>query len=207
MLPVTVAVAPVVAADDVLHLLDDDTISRLTPPRRDRSASAHALLRLLLEELTGTAPQEHTLDRWCSICGGPHGKPVLRHPRLHVGVATTSGAVVAAATEADPLGVDLEVVAATGFSGFADVVLGPGETARTPSERARAWVRKEAVLKATGLGLTVDPRRVDVRASLTAWPEPVRVEDVSVGSELACAVAVAGHHRLDVRLVARTLPS
>lgn len=203
--PVVLAVARTAPADDVLHLLDDDTVGRLTGPRRDRSASAHALLRLLLAELTGTPPQDHSLDRWCTTCGGPHGKPVLRHPLLHVGVATTAGTVAAAVTDAGPVGVDLETVAAADFAGFAGVALGPGEVARTAAERARAWVRKEAVLKATGLGLTVDPRRVDVRASLTAWPEAVRLADVAVRPDLACAVAVVGHNRLDVRLVERPL--
>lgn len=207
MHPVVVAVARTAPADDVLHLLDDDTIGRLTGPRRDRSASAHALLRLLLAELTGTPPQDHSLDRWCTTCGGPHGKPVLRHPRLHVGVATTAGTVAAVVTDAGAVGVDLETVAATDFVGFADVALGPGEVADTASERARAWVRKEAALKATGLGLTVDPRRVDVRASLTAWPAAVRLADVAVPPDLACAVGVVGHSRLDVRLVERPLPS
>lgn len=203
--PVVVAVARTAAAEEVLHLLDDDTADRLTGPRRDRTASAHALLRLLLAEVTGTPPQEHSLDRWCTTCGGPHGKPVLRHPHLHVGVASTPGTVVAAVTNAGALGIDVETVAATDFPGFADVALAPGELATTRPERARAWVRKEAALKATGHGLTVDPRRVDVRASLTAWPAAVRLADVAMGADLACAVGVVGHCRLEVTLVERTL--
>lgn len=206
MFPVFVAVARIAPADGLLHLLDDDTVGRLTAPRRDRSASAHALLRLLLAELTGTPPQDHSLDRWCTSCGGPHGKPVLRHPLLHAGVATTPSTVAAAVTEAGAVGVDLEEVAAADFDGFDGVALGPGEVADTASQRARAWVRKEAVLKATGFGLTVDPRRVDVRASLAAWPAPTRLADVAVHRDLACAVAVVGHSRLDVRPVELSLP-
>jgi 4'-phosphopantetheinyl transferase len=56
-------------------------------------------------------------------------------------------------------------VAATDFDGFAGWRSGPQEQDGPPAARARAWVRKEAVLKATGSGLATDPRTVDVRGS------------------------------------------
>ena len=46
-----------------------------------------------------------------------------------------------------------------GFAGFADVALHPDERATPPADPTRTWVRKEALLKAYGLGLAVDPSR------------------------------------------------
>lgn len=86
----------------------------------------------------------------------------------------------------------METLAHTDFDGFCETVLAPGERADTVAERARAWTRKEAVLKAVGTGLSVDPRHVDVRASLVSWPAIVRVQDVAVDDDHRAAVAVVG---------------
>lgn len=203
---VVVAIADVVPAGEVLHLLDLPTRDRLVHRSRDRTASAHALLRLLLTELTGTPPHEHAFDRWCGACGGPHGKPVLRHPDLHAGLASTERLVIAAVTAAGAVGVDVETVAHTDFADFASTALAPGEHAECLDDRARAWTRKEAVLKAIGTGLTLDPRRIDVRASLVPWPQAVRVQDVAVGPGHAAAVAVVGHGRPLISLRPSSLP-
>ena len=57
----------------------------------------------------------------------------------------------------------------------------------------RTWVRKEAVLKACALGLTVEPRDLSVWADAvnaegTAWD----VREVEVGDRYAAAVAAPG---------------
>jgi 4'-phosphopantetheinyl transferase len=182
---VLVAHAPVVPAASVAHLLPE-------VPQTDAAASAHALLRLLLSERTGLPPAGHVLVRRCTTCGEAHGKPRLQHPSLHVSLAHVPGAVAVAITDAGPVGVDLERVEATGFDGFDDVVLAPGETASTPAERARLWTRKEAVLKATGDGLTRDPRTVDVRGSTALG---AHLLDVDLPGALAGAVAVLCRRR------------
>lgn len=159
------------------------------------TAPAHALLQQVLTELTGRAG--HRLTRRCATCGGPHGKPLLDDADLHVSLAAAPGLAVVAVTGAGPVGVDVEHVVAADFEGFDEVALGPGEVAVTAAERARAWVRKEARQKATGEGLAVDPRSVDVRRDRT---DDGFLLDVALSPGTACAVAVlcAGRPRLRV---------
>jgi 4'-phosphopantetheinyl transferase len=163
---------------------------------------AHALLRRVLSELSGTPPADHVLTRTCATCGGPHGKPVLDHPTLHVSLSSAGDLAVVAVTAAGPVGVDVERIAATDFEGFDGVALGAGEQARTPRERARAWTRKEAVLKATGTGLATDPRTVDVRSDRVLG---AHLLDVPAPAGLACAVAVLCDDRPRLRVEERRL--
>ena len=170
----------------------------IAEPVGDRSASAHALLRDVLQELTRTAAQDHVLTRRCGACGGPHGKPVLRHPELHVSLSSTEGLVAVAVTDAGPVGVDVELETRLGFAGFADVALAPGEP---DTRRGRTWTRKEAWLKATGTGLAVDPRTIDVSV-----PTPgVQLYDVPVADGIACAAAVLSTRRQVVSVERRVL--
>ena len=195
--------AAAVPAADVLHLLDANTRTRLPSTNRDAAASAHALLRLVLSELTGYAPQQHRIDRSCPTCGSAdHGRPVLRNAGVHVSLARTRTAVAVAVSPDAPVGVDVEHVARTRFDGFCTVTLGPRETASDDRQRARAWTRKEAVLKARGTGLSVDPRSVDVRSGRTG---DARVVDVPTGPGLAAAVAVIASRRPALRTQARDL--
>ena len=91
-------------------------------------------------------------------------------PPLHVSLAHAGDRVVVAATDLGPVGVDVELDSCAEFAGFDAVSLAESERqelAALPSVhrmtgRTQMWVRKEAVLKATGDGLTVDPRRVIV---------------------------------------------
>lgn len=87
--------------------------------------------------------------RLCPECGSDrHGRPWLRHDgrSVHVSLAR-SGTHLVTAIAGTPVGVDVEVAT---INVLAELVLAPGETA----DLARAWTRKEAVLKARGTGLT-----------------------------------------------------
>jgi 4'-phosphopantetheinyl transferase len=192
---VLVAHAPVVPATSLTHLLPE-------VPATDAAASAHALLRLLLTERTGVPPTAHVLVRRCTTCGGAHGKPRLAHPSLQVSLSYVAGAVAVAVTDEGPVGVDLERLPATDFDGFDGVALAPGETASTTAERARLWTRKEAALKATGDGLSRDPRTVDVRGSTALG---AHLLDVDVPGPLAAAVAVLCGPRPRLRVEERRL--
>lgn len=167
--------------------------------RGPAAAFADALLREVLTELTGTPAPEHVFTRTCGVCGGPHGKPLLQHPDLHTSLSRSGQAVVVAVTGAGPVGVDVELVAATGFDGFEDVALAPGEGVSSLQDRARTWTRKEAVLKARGTGLTVDPRTVDVRRSPLAGRPPAHLLDVPARTGFACSAAVLARHAPQLR--------
>ena len=203
-------------ADGELLVVAADTVARARvahlqgpghDPATDGSASAHALLRVVLSGLTGRAPTDHLLTRRCGACGGSHGKPVLDHPELHVSLAASDRIVAVAVGRDGPVGVDVERVRSTGFAGFGGVALAPGERACTRRGRARAWTRKEAYLKATGQGLSVDPRTVDVRAPAMSGMTPAQLYDVPVPSGFACAAAVLGTARPRLTVLRRTLPS
>ncbi|KRF37694.1 4'-phosphopantetheinyl transferase family protein [Nocardioides sp. Soil805] len=99
------------------------------------------------------------VGRLCPQCGSAaHGRPWVEvrdgyaARRLEVSLAR-SGPHVVTAVAGHPVGVDVEGVAAVEGGWDPALVLAPGERADSPLERARAWTRKEAVLKARGTGL------------------------------------------------------
>jgi len=183
---------------------------------RRRFLTSRILLKTLVGQLSDTSPALVRLSYHCPRCGRPHGRPIVVEPpaavRWHVSLSHTDRHVMVAATHAGPVGVDVEQVAATGFKGFDDVALSSAERrvveGCAPGDRARArtvyWARKEAVLKATGRGLAVDPCALEVSAPhlpavLTAWRAddppnaPVQLTDVLVDDDHVAAVAVLAH--------------
>jgi 4'-phosphopantetheinyl transferase len=214
-----------VVDDPALADLLDDT-ERERAERRSSPArfiTAHALLRTVVGERLGTAPTAVRFDRACATCGShSHGKPVVAgHPEVFVSLSYSGDMAVVALTGVGEAGVDIEEVADTDFDGFATVTLAveelPAMDAVTaedlPLARARVWARKEAVLKATGHGLVVDPREVVVtgpleKAELVEWrgdqplPSPVRILDVDLGDpDHTAAVAVLTDQPIELRLV------
>jgi 4'-phosphopantetheinyl transferase len=188
--------------------------------------TSRMLLKSVVGEVADTRPELVRLSYGCLRCGRSHGRPVVIGPpsavRWHVSLSHTGRHVMVAATDAGPVGVDVERIAATDFDGFGSVALTPAERAEVERcdpagrDRARAiyWARKEAVLKATGYGLKVDPAALEVSAphlpaALTAWhacePSPAHVEitDVPVDDDHTAAVAVLGRmpFGLDLQLV------
>lgn len=175
--------------------------------------TTRVLLKTLVGRLSDSPPDRVHLRYDCFRCGRPHGRPVVVDPQAavpwRVSLSHTDDHVVVAATDAGPVGVDVESAAATGFDGFDDVALTSTERsevehcrpAAQPRVRAVYWTRKEAVLKAAGSGLAFDPTALEVSASylppaLTAWyadePQPTSVQiiDIPVGGDHVAAVAV-----------------
>jgi 4'-phosphopantetheinyl transferase len=189
---------------------------------RDRSASARVLLRAAVGAWTGLAADGVVIRTACALCGATdHGKPFIAPvPTIpappHVSVAHADDVVVVAVTAAGPVGVDVEPVDAARFDGFDAVALSDVEVAargsQEPGGRVRTWVRKEAVLKVTGLGLAIDPRQVVVSAAheppRVVEPPPGddaarwRLWDAEVAQGFACAVAVrtGASGRLEVQV-------
>ncbi|GAA2258826.1 4'-phosphopantetheinyl transferase superfamily protein [Streptomyces amakusaensis] len=197
---------PALAAEALAHrrLLDGAESARLDaflrPVDRDAYAVAHVALRRLLGERLGLPPEAVALTRKpCTQCGGPHGRPAISGDPVHFSLSHTQGLVLIALAPV-PVGADVEnLPSATTVDEIAGE-LHPGERAELaelpagerPLAFARCWTRKEAVLKASGVGLNEDLARTHVGAG----PRPVqvagwRLSDVPVDPGYAAAVAVA----------------
>jgi len=176
---------------DVLVLWSPTTPSPAAPTRAERRAaqaderaSAGALAQLAVARVRGVDPADVVVGRRCLTCGSTaHGQPVT--DGASVSLSHTRGLVVAVASTAGPVGVDAEPVTDTVFAGFDDVALAPDEArALAPADatgRLRAWVRKEAVLKACGWGLSIDPRHVVLASDGRVIDAPPQVGRPAVG--------------------------
>lgn len=180
---------------------------------RDRALVGAALSRVLLARELAVEPAAVRLSRTCR-CGQEHGKPRLAAGTgPDVSVSHSGDNVVVALVRGGDVGVDVEV--ADGRTG--PPASGLLRLTTTPAERAlvgnwtraaflRTWVRKEAVVKATGDGLTVSfagfavtaPDRLPV---LLGWPSdpdlPARLAltDLTAADGTVGAVAVLGPRR------------
>ena len=151
-------------------------------------AASHALFRLLAARQLGLSPGAAaglTVKRRCAGCSSSeHGKPSIAGVELSL--SRSHGTVMAAAGPAGTqLGADIERIPADLFAGFDDYVLAPEERtgpgmAEPPESsphgdvtaRIALWVAKEAVLKAAGLGLALDPSTVSL-VDASGAPAPV----------------------------------
>ncbi len=199
---------------DVLDEVERDRLRALRhAPTAAAYATAHLLARDVVAGLTGIRPRDVRVERHCPDCELPHGRPSLPdHPDLHLSLSRTSSLVVVAATRRGPVGVDVERVDGVAFEGFAEVALHPderrGPDAGGPGLQpsvadAVAWVRKEAALKALGVGLRVDPASVTTPTTgaphtvVPSWPAVV-VHDVGSpvdGHVCAVALVVGDDHK------------
>ena len=130
-----------------------------------RGDDDQALLAALAGRLLGNPV---TVTHHCPNCGGTdHGRPLV--DGAFVSLSRAGGLVAIAVSLDGPVGVDIESVARVSASGFDDVAFSGTERTRIAAaddpdlQRARLWTSKEAILKARGTGLRVDPRTVDPR--------------------------------------------
>lgn len=175
--------------------------------------TSRVLVKTLVGEIAGVDPADVRLGYTCALCGEAHGRPVVTQPheatRVHVSLAHAGDRVVVAGSTYAPVGVDVEPVSATGFDGFDAVALTPeerrrirrlDEAARTLA-RATYWARKEALLKASGEGLNLDPSAVDVAKS------QAQVRDLDLGRGYAGAVALLAREPIEVAARRVSLPA
>ncbi|MDS1268909.1 4'-phosphopantetheinyl transferase superfamily protein [Lipingzhangella sp. LS1_29] len=179
----------------------------------DRYLVGHALLRGVCARRSGQRPGEICFEYHCPNCdhGGGHGKPYPSGPARGLQVSLThSGDRVGVAVLADiEVGVDVEAVTSTrDLDRLAEHVLTEGERIaldRVPTrQRERGfftyWSRKEALLKATGLGLsgglrTIEVTAPDETAAVRSWqgpaaPTTVWLTDLSPGDQHCGALAL-----------------
>jgi 4'-phosphopantetheinyl transferase len=183
---------------------------------RERHLLSHGLLRhLLARACGGSAASLRYSAASLRYSAGPQGKPALAITgrRCAFNLSHAGDRLLIVVTASLPCGVDIEPlragIAGTGVEAVAfsvaerEWIAAAGEGADADERFTRCWVRKEALLKAWGLGLSFAPDRVDTaptrgrRLSLVA---PVAAGlgdqswslmelDVAVGYHAAVAVA------------------
>jgi 4'-phosphopantetheinyl transferase len=209
---------PSMAGPRLQHLLDPLERRRLAglarQSDRDRFVAGCGILRLLLSGYLDQPPESVVIVRTCRTCGGPHGKPRLTgSSRLRLSLAHAGGRLVIAVALGHRVGVDVEPVRPDLAVGeLTGQALTPGEAAELarsgggahPAERFLTyWTRKEATLKAIGLGLVVPLRSFRVSGPgepprITAWPAApglarrISLHDLGPGAGHVASLAVAG---------------
>jgi 4'-phosphopantetheinyl transferase len=141
-----------------------------------RFTVAHGALRLILSSLVAASPESLVFER------GPFGKPKLAATgslasRRHFGFSHSMGIACVAVSASDGIGVDVECERSVPDAPqLLTTILTPAEHEvavskpdASPSDLAhilrKCWTMKEAVLKASGCGLSVDPREVVLNRS------------------------------------------
>jgi len=155
----------------------------------DQFALGRELIRELVSDMTGEPVATVQITATCPDCGGPHGRPFVEGSELHIGLSHSATATVAVASWDAPVGVDVEE-AATPPAAVAAIATLTGEASLLH------WTRVEAVLKADGRGLRVDPASVvvderdgRVEASIGASPQRYLLSQPDVDADLVVSVA------------------
>jgi len=172
---------------------------------RHRYLAAHAALRQLLAEATGIAAATLSFNL------AAHGKPSLAQaPALHFNLSHSHGIGALALSARAEIGVDVEVLRDMPDAlALADAQFGPQEVrslralpAGRPRDRAflRCWTRKEACLKAVGIGLGMDTRSFE--AGLEAAPRALTLQ----GGEQLQLMSLAQHDDVLLSLALRCPP-
>ncbi|MEU8436259.1 4'-phosphopantetheinyl transferase superfamily protein [Streptomyces sp. NPDC029216] len=200
---------------DDLDLLQPEERTRYTSfrdgIRGTRYAAAHIAVRRHLGELLNCDAGEIRFGRYaCPGCGSPHhGRPFIRTPRTswELSLSRSGPYWLCAVADGMRVGADIEVLRPVNVAQFTGAVLTDGELsymAGLPAERMQAefircWTRKEAVAKATGIGIEAalssldvapaQPRAV-VRHGVAGCPADTWVvQDLPAGPDHFCAVA------------------
>lgn len=156
--------------EEYLSLLDPDEQERAArfrfPHDRERFVIAHGLLRSLLGRYLGTPPAELRIAR------GPYGKPFIAGTDLRFNLSDTKDALLIAFTQGDEIGADIETMARTvDHIAVSEHYFTPDEVRSIHAAEATGagkrrflelWTRKEAVLKASGVGIMDDLRVLSV---------------------------------------------
>ncbi|MFF9085880.1 4'-phosphopantetheinyl transferase family protein [Streptomyces sp. NPDC014991] len=189
----------------------------VNPDNRQQFLLGCALSRLALGRLLGLPAARVPLRRVCPRCGGPHGKPALdpavdppgglrfsvSHSGPTVGVAVCRGADIGLDVERADDPPDVDLVAPRVLSAAELAVLRGLAPADRTGALLRYWTRKEAVLKALGIGLRLPLRHLEVSppgapARVERWQDrpglvaELRLADLVVAEGQPAAVCVTG---------------
>lgn len=158
---------------DVLTEAERRRAAALRPVQAARFTAGRVAVRTLLADLLGVPAGDVVLGNHpCPGCGDAgHGPPRVVWPRTSLWISMSrSERYGALAVSTAPVGVDVETHRPVDLPSLSRAALTPAEAVWLdglggPRERLRGfyrcWTRKEAVLKAVGLGVSVDLRRWD----------------------------------------------
>jgi 4'-phosphopantetheinyl transferase len=185
----------------------------LSPDERDRASrfvfdhdrrrwiAARALLRYTLGEYLGMQPSKIVFNY------GENGKPRLAASDVQFNLSHSGNAAVCAITRHEEVGIDVEWIwPRDDIDRLFETIASPAEwkifKALAPSQRTSAffetWTTKEACLKASGAGLTIDPRGIEtledsgVRSIVRVNTRHYRVTRFTLGHSYVGSLAVAG---------------
>ncbi len=182
-----------------LDAVDEAAIAaERSAPLRKRRRLSRALVRWALAD-SGCVPAANASFTW----------PAAGRPSLLGGVydfsISHSGDEMAVAISADgPVGVDIEITHPRDLERLLARICSAGESARLAGMRDRQtglyrlWTSKEALLKATGEGLTVPMRNVDLAGVLVSGDDAVNCRrggrDWSISTTVKARRAIALAH-------------
>ena len=162
--------------------------------RRDRLL-AQAIHRVTVAGALGWTPERLPLYRAAS------GQPRLALPNWHTSLSHADG-LIAVALAPGPVGIDVEPSSTASLRPIADLVCTTAELARLhacgdfDAQLLATWVRKEAALKAVGLGLSCPMASFEAAAGArvalrdaSGATITVQVDHVATADD--CVVAVA----------------
>jgi 4'-phosphopantetheinyl transferase len=202
-------------------LLDATERERLSTMRREidrnRFTVGCALVRLALAAYLSQPPARIGISRTCADCGKPHGKPHLAdgaRVSIEFSVSHAADRIVAAFALGTPVGVDVERVdpelplvelMRRVLTQEEEEVLCRGEREQQVRDFFVYWTRKEAVVKATGLGFVVPPTSFEVTGPnepprLLSWPlcsdliRKMSLTDLDAGFGYFASLAIVGCH-------------
>jgi 4'-phosphopantetheinyl transferase len=142
-----------------------------SPAAARRFLVGRALITRTVSETFGVAESLVIVSARCADCGLEHGRPTIDigGSPVSASVSHTTGSTAVAISSASSIGIDLERLDPRRFAGVEGVALSPAELRRWSAlpgtERLRAlaeqWTMKEAILKALGTGLRMDPAAVE----------------------------------------------
>ncbi len=188
------------AADEAEQMLSEEERARAAQFRfaaeRRRFVAAHAALRRALADETGERPDALRFTR------SAFGKPSLSGgPRVHFSLSHSQAVGLLATGRRGPLGADVELLRPVPDA----LALAERHFTRQEAEaiaalpaggRERAflvcWTRKEACLKAIGLGLVLPPDRFEVGIA-----EEIRSVEVPVAGRILWLMLQPAPARLD----------
>jgi 4'-phosphopantetheinyl transferase len=175
----------IVVVDDVLTGASTWTVTdaeeqaasrRRTRELALRARATRGILRAVLSKYLDCHPIEVSISlATCVICGEPHGKPVVEGSPVQFNLSHTGDTALIAVSSV-PVGADIESardhrnplrLGQRFYSPAEAEWVGAGGPDEVTPRFLRLWVRKEAVLKATGEGL---PGGLETAAVLGSTP-------------------------------------